>query len=416
MMGQTRSFLFLQGPPGPFFAELAKALTVRGHRCQRVNFNGGDRWNWHEAANDFRSRLDDWPTWLTQIMLKEKITDLLLFGDCRPLHRIACDYAGALGVRVHVFEEGYVRPDWITLERGGVNGFSRLPRNPATYLRLAEGLPAIPAYPPIPSSFWRRAREATTYYAGVLLLAPLYPHYRLHRPRSITAEYRGWLRKLAAAPLRRRRSRRTLASLGTAPYFILPLQLDADHQIRTHSPFTGMGAAIEAIIASFAAHAPQDKLLLVKEHPLDNGLTCWRRTVEAAAVRHGAGKRVRFVTHGHIDALVRGACGVVTVNSTTGTFALAAGVPVAVLGAAVYDLPGVTHQGSLNAFWRAPGKPQIEIYDAFLRVVVESCLIRGGFSSREGRAHLVPAVVERLTAHAGNTIQIAKERTSGGRR
>ncbi|WP_458339329.1 capsular polysaccharide export protein, LipB/KpsS family, partial [Bordetella pertussis] len=32
--------------------------------------------------------------------------------------------ARASGVRVHVFEEGYFRPHWVTLERGGVNAHS----------------------------------------------------------------------------------------------------------------------------------------------------------------------------------------------------------------------------------------------------------------------------------------------------
>ncbi|WP_441294118.1 capsular polysaccharide export protein, LipB/KpsS family, partial [Bordetella pertussis] len=36
--------------------------------------------------------------------------------------------ARASGVRVHVFEEGYFRPHWVTLERGGVNGFRAIAR------------------------------------------------------------------------------------------------------------------------------------------------------------------------------------------------------------------------------------------------------------------------------------------------
>ena len=30
------------------------------------------------------------------------------------------------GLRIHVFEEGYMRPYWVTYERGGTNGHSRL--------------------------------------------------------------------------------------------------------------------------------------------------------------------------------------------------------------------------------------------------------------------------------------------------
>ena len=31
-----------------------------------------------------------------------------------------------LGLGIHVFEEGYMRPYWVTYERGGSNGNSRL--------------------------------------------------------------------------------------------------------------------------------------------------------------------------------------------------------------------------------------------------------------------------------------------------
>jgi capsular polysaccharide export protein len=134
------------------------------------------------------------------------------------------------------------------------------------------------------------------------------------------------------------------------------------------------------------------------EHPLDTGLKGWRGIVRRIAARHRADGRILFLEHGHIDALVTAAEGVVTVNSTTGTFALAAGVPVAVLGNAIYDLPGVTHQGGLDAFWRAPGRPQIEIYDAFRRVLAARCLLRGGFSNRVARAHLLAAATARLEA------------------
>ena len=37
------------------------------------------------------------------------------------------DLARRRSLRLHLFEEGYLRPDWITLEREGVNANSRLP-------------------------------------------------------------------------------------------------------------------------------------------------------------------------------------------------------------------------------------------------------------------------------------------------
>lgn len=392
----ARCFLFLQGPPGPFYPMLAQGLRSEGHRCCRVNFNGGDWISWRGPALNYRGTVEGWPDFLAELLARERITDIVLFGDCRPLHMIARRMARERALTVHVFEEGYIRPDWVTLERGGVNGNSSLPTDPQAYLQLAASLPPIPDHPPIPASFRVRAAEAALYYFATWALSPVFRGYRSHRPHGTFAEMVGWAGRMVRRPLSRFRSFLAGRKLGTRPYFVLPLQLDSDHQIRIHSPFAGMSEAIDAIVASFAAHAPAPAALVVKEHPLDNGLKAWRPIVRRAAARHGASARLVFIEHGDTDSLVKGALGVVTVNSTTGTLALAAGRPVAVLGTAVYDLPGITHQGSLDDFWTDPGVPQMEIYDAFRRVLVARCLLRGGFSSHAGRAHLVPSAVARL--------------------
>jgi len=43
-----RKFLFLQGPQGPFFSELAQQLTAAGAICHRIGFNRGDQAFWRQ--------------------------------------------------------------------------------------------------------------------------------------------------------------------------------------------------------------------------------------------------------------------------------------------------------------------------------------------------------------------------------
>ncbi|MBV2150008.1 capsular biosynthesis protein [Sphingobium sp. AS12] len=391
-----RSFLFLQGPPGPFFSQLAAELRAAGHRCHRVNLNGGDWFDWRGTADNFTGTLEAWPAYLQRIIARELVTDIVLFGDCRQHHLEARACAAADGIAVHVFEEGYIRPDWVTLERTGVNGNSSLPRTPEVYRRLAPSLPSVPDHARVRPSFRQRATETFGYFLASLLLTACYRGYRSHRPYPIVAELYGWATRIVARPVARQRSAVALRRLGQRRYFLLPLQLDSDHQIRIHSPFTGMHDALRWILGSFAACAPADVVLLIKEHPLDNGLHAWRRTVVAMARELGIAERVLFIEHGDLYTIVGAAAGVVTVNSTTGTLALASGIPVAVLGTAIYDLPGVTHQGSLGDFWTAPSRPHRDLYDAFRRVLVARCLLHGGFSSSAGRALLLPRAVKRL--------------------
>lgn len=393
-----RSFVFLQGPPGPFFWMLAERLVTEGHRVHRINFNGGDRASWPGTAIDYRGDAESWPHFFDAFVAENNVTDLVLFGDCRPLHRAAHGMATLRKLRIHVLEEGYIRPDWMTLELDGVNGNSTLSRDPKWYLAEARHLPPLPSYPPVPSSFERRAREAFAYYAQSILQAWRFPHYRSHRPQFALLESYGWLWRLGARGRARRRAQAVYDALGDAPYFAFPLQLNSDHQIRTHSPFGSMKVALDYVVDSFARAAPADTKLLVKEHPLDNGLINWRRLVAAAADARGIGDRVLLLEEGDIAKIVERARGVVTINSTTGTLALSAGVPVAVLGQAVYHIPGITHQGPLDTFWQAPRAPKEELYDAFCRVLVSRCLIRGGFLSDEGLELLVSAAVTRLSA------------------
>ena len=129
-----RRFLFLQGPIGPFFSRLGQRLSRDGHAVHRINLHGGDRLFWRlPGALDYRGDGADWPQFFSECVSHWHVTDLLLFGDCRPLHRAAIEVAAARGIRVHVFEEGYLRPNWVTLEEGGVNANSSLERDPQRY-------------------------------------------------------------------------------------------------------------------------------------------------------------------------------------------------------------------------------------------------------------------------------------------
>ena len=155
-----REFLFLQGLAGPFFALLGQRLRQAGHGVRRINFNGGDKLYWRApGATDYRGSLARWPGFLDSYLDRAPATDLVLFGDCRPLHAAAIRVARARGMQVHVFEEGYIRPDYVTVEAEGVNGHSQLPRNPEDYIRAARALPPLQEHPPIASYFNRRARE-----------------------------------------------------------------------------------------------------------------------------------------------------------------------------------------------------------------------------------------------------------------
>jgi capsular polysaccharide export protein len=395
--GLRRTFLFLQGPHGSFFPKLGKALTTAGHRVRRINFNGGDRATWPEG-DSYHGRERQWLPYIEAYLQREGVTDLVLFGDCRPKHVAAVAAAKALGVRIHVFEEGYIRPDWVTLERDGVNGYSTLPRDPDWYVEQARDLPPVPTHPAITAYGSVRGWGAFFYYAEVVLQYWRFPWHHTHRTRDPVLEGINFLRRFGKRDEERARAEKALRNLEEAEYFLFPLQLDSDYQIRVHSPFADLREAIATVLESFAAHAPPETRLALKEHPLDGGLINWRRVIAEEAERFDVAERIDFIEHGDLFALVQGSRGVVTVNSTSGTLALNAGVPVVVLGTAIYDIAGITHQRGLETFWTAPDAPTAEIYDAFYRVLVDRCLLHGAFLSESGIELLVETATISLTA------------------
>jgi capsular polysaccharide export protein len=395
-----RGFLFLQGMATRFFERLGRALAERGQAVHRVNFNGGDRAFWRlPGAIDFCGREHEWPEFLDRLIAERSISDIILFGDCRPLHRAAIRVAERRLLRIQVVEEGYLRPDWITFEEGGVNGHSSLPRDPSWYRERARSLPPWQDPPAVPGSFRRRAVEDVLYTTASMAGVWRFPYYATHRPYHQMIEYAGWLRRLA---LRSKAERRAAAAIDGLPdgdpLFFFPLQLDCDYQVRVHSPFRAMYLAIEHVLTSFARHAPAAAHLVVKLHPLDTGLVDWAAMTGHLAAELGIAERLTIIDGGDLGKLLAHKPAVVTVNSTVGTLALASSLPVIALGKAVYDIAGLTFQGELDEFWTAPTPPDAELFDAFRRVLAARCLIPGSFFNEAGLTLAVNAAVERLEA------------------
>jgi capsular polysaccharide export protein len=354
---RPRTFLFLQGPPGPLFRRLGAAMTGCGVAVHRINICGGDDRDWPDGAVAFRGRLSEWPAFFDQFVRKHGITDLMLFGDCRPYHMSAYGIAQLRNIHTHVLEEGYIRPHWMTLEPDGVNARSKLSRDKAWFLREANRLPPEPELPPVTAAFRRRARDSYWYFHRVFVGRLRYPHYRSHRPTPILVEGVSWAWKLLRERRRAERAQKVLEGIAGKPNFVFPLQLSSDYQIRSHSMFADMQSAATYVIESFAANAPKGVHLILKSHPLDPSFFNWSKFIARLDKRLQLHGRLHFVDGGDLEAMLDNSLGLVCVNSTSATLALARGLPVCTVGQAIYDMPGLTHQGHLDSSWATPTPP-----------------------------------------------------------
>jgi capsular polysaccharide export protein len=377
----VRTFLFIQGLASPFMHTLARRLRAEGHKALRVNLSGADLAVWPERACNYRGRAAQWPAFIAGFLRKQQVTDLIVFGDCRPYHMAAIDAARRLGLATHVFEEGYIRPDWITLEETGTNGYSGIPHDPDSIRTVARGF-AEPAPPvPIPGSLFNRAVWDIAANVIGAILWPMFPHYRWHGTDHPFLEYLGWLKRFATSPARRMRTQHVIKTVVEAglPYYLMPLQLHSDYQIRVHSPYAHPIEAAEEIIVSFARHAPAETQIVFKLHPLDNHLFDYRGALNGIAAREGIAGRLHIIDDGDLATLLKRSRGVVLVNSSIATPALEFGCAVKALGTATYDMPGLTFQGPLDDFWSARMQPDAELYRAYRRVVIALTQVNGGF-------------------------------------
>jgi capsular polysaccharide export protein len=398
-MKDQRSFLFLQGMATRFFQKLGQALGNMGYDVHRINFNGGDLlFGSLKGAVNFSQDLAVWPQYLEDRLIEWNVTDIILFGDCRPLHKEAVRLATLRGVRVYVVDEGYIRPNWVTVEKGGVNGNSSLPRDPDWYRNTVRNVPEWDPGMPVDGSFRRRAFEDVAYNVASVALRWRFPKYCTHRPWHPFVEYGGWLRQFARKPSAKRRTDREMNRVLTSgrPFYFFPLQLDCDSQIRNHSSFGRIAPSLDFVIKSFAAKAPADAMLVIKEHPLDNALTNWRLMVNEKATAACVRDRIAYLEGGDLGALINKCRGVVLVNSTVGFLALSHNKPVIAMGEAIYDMPDLTFQGSLDAFWANGTPPDPATFDAFRRVAVARTQVNGGFFSKNGLDLAVQGTIQRL--------------------
>ncbi len=377
-----RRTLLLQGPMGPFFQRLAAALRAHGQQVWKVNFNAGDDFFFRgDQVIRFRDPMDQWPAQLRRLVAELRLDAIVLFGQSRRMHHAAIAEAQALGVSVFVFEEGYVRPDYVTLEVGGVNAESPLPRDPAFYRALnAEPLPAPQA---TGQSFGKVAAAAIAYSVARSVGHPRYPHYRHHRSIAPIRQGLKWAHGAWRKWWYRFAERHMQAFLAAAAqhkrFFLVPLQVYNDSQIRRHSPYKDVPAFIHEVMASFAAHAPAEQLLVFKHHPLDRPYNDYTAVIRRGAEALGIADRVHYIHDQHLPTLLKHATGVVTVNSTTGLQALYHGTPVLPLGECLYAIEGLVHPGPLDSFWRAPGPVDADLFQRFRTYLVRETQLNASF-------------------------------------
>jgi len=377
---KNKRVLLLQGPMGDFFKRLDNHLRKKGAITYRIGFNAGD-WLFSNKDNYFayKDKREKWREFIKNFLSENEIDKIFLFGDCRFYQKIAIEEAKKANVETFVFEEGYVRPDFVTMEKWGVNNFSLIPRKPEFYLNLDKKGFKYKNIKPANPSYFKMAWSASWYYIFAYLGKPFYPYYKHHRDLNpfkeaffgIRNAYRKYKYKIS--------EKEKLEKIIKTKYFFVPLQTYNDFQLREHSKFHTIEEFIELVIKSFALNAPDDVRLVIKHHPMDRGRKDYKKLILNLGDKYNVKNRLEVIYDLHLPTLLAHTLGTITINSTVGLQALFHKSPVKVLGKAIYDIEGLTDQKYLSEFWKNPLKPDMILFEKFRQFLINNTQINGSF-------------------------------------
>lgn len=402
--------VLLQGPVGNFFKRAQEHLNDSGFDAWRVCFNAGDRlYSRGEKSLNFSGTPDSWRDWFTEVLRENGFDAVVLFGADRIVHRVALECAENAGIAVLCLEEGYIRPGYVTMELGGNNWRSpiagQLP--PETFNSpRSEGPKAVLCA----GSFSAMAWSAFQYFSVRALISTPGERKLFHKhKRTLLSEgfywFKNYYRKFAHVGRNYRVSERLLEHHDKR-FFIVPLQVHDDTQLGRAANSWNNQKLILKTIVSFARNAPADHQLVFKIHPMERGHTRDWNFIRQVGALNDVKDRVHVLDGGSLSLLTRHSAGMITINSTSGLSALHHGVPLAVMGQALYrhqELAFCVERGmDLDRFWREGCVAPDSVRQRYLSWIHHQCLVGGDFYAKDGIEAAIVAMREKIeTALAG---------------
>ena len=375
----------MSSPFGRFFRIFADDLSARGHKVWRIAWDGGDFVSTpsrHRIA--FRNRDGDYEGFIKAAILKHHITAIVTYNDTGERNRTAIKLATGMGLSRYIVEHGYLRPHWITFDRDGVNGHSTLPKEGAFYHNNNDGFETAQAFP---CRMRDQVLSTIKHFGASIALYPWLPFDTTYYGDSVFTQGVGYVseyfwrktnseQKAVKEIVEHRQNGRKM--------FAVILQKPGDAQLRVHSSYGSNNPFLREACRSFAAFAPKDAVLVVKQHPLDYGVERTPRLFESLVKEFNLEGRAYYLRKTSIDIVLDNTDGFVLVNSTAGLAAVQRGLPVKCCGKAIFDMEGLTFQGSLNSFWTSATPPDAATTSAFLGYLTKYSQINGALYAPKG--------------------------------
>ncbi len=378
---KNKNVLFLQGPMGNFFKKLDVLFSKKGAVTYKIGFNAGDSFfSNHYNYAPYRGTTDKYSDFIKKFLLDKKIDKVFLFGDCRFYQRVSIKAAINLNIEVFVFEEGYIRPNYVTMEKYGVNDFSHISRDPEFYKKVIVGDELKPK--DCQSNQFYIVFSAVTYYLISNIFHFRYPNYKHHRDFSAIKEAFFGARSVMRKMIYSFTESKYLPLISTElskKYFFVPLQTYTDFQILEHSGYRSIEKFIIEVLESFAQSLSNERLIF-KHHPVDRGRKNYKKFIMNQAELLNIEDKIIVLYDTHLPTLLRNAKGTVTINSTVGLSSLYHETPTITLGNAIYDIKGLTCKDArLSNFWHKQEKPDMTLLAQYRYFIIQNTQVNGSF-------------------------------------
>ena len=375
--------LFLIGPIGTFFSRLSRYLEDNYVRTYKILFPLHEYGFPKSKIIKYDQDIDKFKKFLSKTIINYEISHIFMYGNVLIPHKQALDLVKELNlegisVKTHIFELGYLRPNFVTLENEGINYNSSLIRSREFYLKQDTY-----SILPLPKKHARfRIRKI---WKTISFINHSFRNYKIvekehklqPKPIYIWVQIKGFFLKYFFFFSEYKLKNYLLAK----NYFLVILQVSTDSQLTEGSDFKDNKKFIYKEIKDFAEASRNDVNLVFKHHPRDRGYTNYYNEIEKISKEFGVNKNVFYIHDYYLSKLFQNSnCkGTVLINSTVGYQSLYHSVPVKSLGITPYNIKGLSEQKDLVSFFKNPSPVDKLLFNKFYKYIMENTQINGNF-------------------------------------
>ena len=375
--------LLLFGPIGTFFARLLKYFEANNIPTYKIAFPLQEYGFPESSLVKYSDDINNFKQFLRALIIKKKIKHIFMYGNFIIPHRQALSLAEEFEgegkkIYTHIFELGYFRPNFITLENRGINYESEFLLDRDFYLKQKSyknfPIPKKYAYLRI-RKFWKAITFINHCFKNYKIVE--FDHKLQPKPSFLWFQVKGFLLKyffrFSEIALKKK--------IFTKPFFIVILQVSTDSQLTKGSEIKNNEDFIYKVIKDFADSKIKNTNLVFKHHPRDRGYNNYSKQIKRISEEFNVSNNISYIHDIFLSKIFKNKnCkGTVLINSTVGYQSLFHAIPLKAIGISPYNIPGLVDQESLISFFIKPKVVDKLLFSKFYRYLMENSQINGNF-------------------------------------